>query len=275
MPKVGVSLCILAHNRIAETANLIGSLRGWSGIDLEVCIADQESGRQARTFAIQTADQFCDVSDRDLWNRGFGWAKQKAVSMASNDWVIVGDPGEVWHETVPDGSAERLADTVQRLNSVPAFRTYYGGPRQVQRLLNGHGSMQSMHGDICRIFDKRKMRVSGYIHEAPVHIETGALWAVFARKHAPVGLIEHVDQVLEVKPGSDHLGDQRSGLARDDAEAYIERKRILYDHLLHTIVKDPKKRHGTDFRWWTAHWNTVVAPRFREISFEEWKAVGG
>lgn len=268
MAKVGVSLCILAHNRIAETANLIGSLQGWSGIDLEICIADQESERQARTFAIQTADQFCDVSDCDLWNRGFGWAKQKAVSMASNSWVIVGDPGEIWHETAPGGAAEKLVDTIRRLNSVPAFRTYYGSPRQVQRLLDGHGSMRSMHGDICRIFDKRKMRISGYIHEAPVHIETGALWAVFARKYAPVGLIEHVDQVLEVQPG-------RDGSTRNKEEAYVKRKRILYDHLLHTIVKDPKKRHGTDFRWWTAHWNSVVAPRFKEISFEEWKAIGG
>ena len=255
MAKVGVSLCILAHNRIAETANLIGSLKGFEGIDLEVCIADQESEPAARLFALQTADNFTEVSDHDLWFKGFGYAKQKTVSLASHPWVIVGDPGEIWHDTSAGGECQKLARAIRVHNSVPAFRTYYGRPRDVCALLDGKGSVRSMSGDLGRIFDKRKMKLCGYIHEAPVHIETGKLWAEWARRHKSVGIIEHDPRPVD--------------------KVYAERKRLLYDHLLHTIVKDPKKRHGTDFRWWTAHWNTVVAPRFKEISFEEWKAVGG
>lgn len=255
MGKIGVSLCILAHNRVAETANLIGSLKGWKDLDLEICIADQESTQAARTFAFQTADQFCDISDLELWNKGFGWAKQKVVLMASNHWVIIGDPGEVWHETTAKGACRTLSDAIRRHNSVPAFRTYYGAPKPVQQLVEGNGSIRGMHGDLGRIFDKRKMQVMGYIHEAPVHKETGKLWAEWARRHKGVGVIEHDPRPVNA--------------------VYAERKKQLYDHLLHMIVKDPKKRHGTDFRWWTAHWNTVVAPRFKEISFEEWKAIGG
>jgi len=255
MGKVGISLCILAHNRIAETANLIGSLRGFSDIDLEICIVDQESDSESRTFAFQTADKFTEISDRDLWNKGFGWAKQKAVELASNQWVIIGDPGEVWHETRVCGECIPLAEALQRYNSVPAFRTFYGSPRQVHKLLQNCGSIHSMQGDLGRIFDKRKMHMLGYIHESPVHKETGKLWAEWARRCKSVGIIEHDPQPVD--------------------KVYAKRKLILYDHLLHMIVRDPTLRCGTDFRWWTAHWNSVVAPRFTEISFEEWKAIGG
>lgn len=255
MAKVGVSLCILAHNRIAETANLIRSLRRFEGIDLEVCIADQESDQEARLFAQQTADNFTEISDHDLWFKGFGYAKQQIVRLASNNWVIIGDPGEVWHNTTAAGECQKLDRAIKKHNSVPSFRTYYGKPRDVVAILEGKGSVRSMSGDLGRIFDKRKMKLCGYIHEAPVHIETGKLWAEWARRHKSVGIIEHDPRPVD--------------------EVYAKRKQLLYDHLLHVIVKDPKKRHGTDFRWWTAHWNTVVAPRFKEISFEEWKAIGG
>ena len=132
--------------------------------------------------------------------------------------------------------------------------------------------VRHMYGDICRIFDKRKMRISGYIHEAPVHIETGSLWAGFARKHKAVGVIEHVDSILDIVPGRQ---PNKNSKKIPEETVYMKRKRVLYDHLLHKIVMNPKLRHGTDFRWWTAHWNTVVAPRFEETSFEKWKAIGG
>lgn len=255
MGTLGVSLCILAHNRIAETANLIGSLKGFAGIELEICIVDQESTQEARIFAEQTADKFTEVSDHDLWHKGFGFAKQKVVNLASNNWVIIGDPGEVWHDTTAKGSCRKLAQAIRVHNSVPAFRTYYGRPRSVAAILEGKGTVRALSGDLGRVFDKRKMAIRGYIHEAPVHKETGKLWAEWARRHKGIGVIEHDPRPVD--------------------RVYVKRKKLLYDHLLHEIVKDPKKRHGTDFRWWTAHWHSVVAPRFKNISFEEWKAIGG
>jgi hypothetical protein len=268
MAKVGVSLCILAHNRIAETANLIGSLRGFADIELEICIVDQESDSKARSFAFQTADNFSEISDRDLWDRGFGWAKQQAVKLASNSWVIIGDPGEIWHETTANGEFRRLAEAIRLENSVPAFRVYYGNTKNVIKLIEGQGSVASMYGEVCRVFDKRKMRMLGYIHEAPVHKETGVMWSNWARRFKPVAVIEE-NHVLSAVPLLERCG------SLSKYETYEKRKQLLYDHLLHKIVMEPKLRSGTDFRWWTAHWNTVVAPRFKEISFEEWKAVGG
>jgi len=255
MGKLGISLCILAHNRIAETANLISSLQGFRDVELEVCIVDQESDEKSRTFFFQTADKFAEISDHDLWHKGFGWAKHKAVALASNNWVVVGDPGEVWHETTARGECRRLVQAIRQHNSVPALRTYYGKPKAVQNILDGSGSVRSMSGDLGRVYDTRKMKIMGYIHEAPVHRDTGQLWAEWARKHKAVAIIEHDP-------------------CPQDA-VYTKRKQLLYDHLLHMIVENPKLRHGTDFRWWTAHWNTVVAPRFTNISFEEWQAIGG
>lgn len=255
MGKLGVSLCILAHNRIAETANLIGSLKGFAGIDLEICIVDQESDQESRIFAEQTADKFAEISDHELWHKGFGYAKQQVVKLATNNWVIIGDPGEVWHDTNAHGSCRRLAQAIRLHNSVPALRTYYGRPRSVHNVLDGNGSIRCLAGDLGRIFDKRHMHIRGYIHEAPVHKQTGKLWAEWARRHKGVGIIEHDPRPVD--------------------PVYAKRKQLLYDHLLHTIVKDPSKRHGTDFRWWTAHWTTVVEPRFKNISFEQWKAMGG
>jgi hypothetical protein len=255
MGKIGVSLCILAHNRIAETANLIGSLHGFSGIELEVCIADQESDQQSRIFAEQTADKFTEISDHQLWHKGFGFAKQKVVNLASNNWVIIGDPGEIWHDTTAHGSCHKLSRAIRTHNSVPAFRTYYGRPKSVHAILDGKATVRALSGDLGRIFDKRKMAIRGWIHEAPLHKETGKLWAEWARRHKGVGLIEHDPRPVD--------------------PVYAKRKKLLYDHLLYEIVQDPKKRHGTDFKWWTAHWQSVVAPRYKNISFEDWKAIGG
>jgi len=256
MAKLGISLCMLAHNRVAEAANLISSLRGFRNIELEVCIADQESETEARRFFQKTADSFAEVSDHDLWHKGFGWAKHQAVALASNNWVVIGDPGEVWHETTAHGECCRLASAIKQINSVPAFRVYYGRPPAVRKVLAGKSGVRNMSDDLGRVYDKRHMRLLGYIHEAPCHANTGKLWAEWARRQKAVALIEH-----EPKPAD---------------PVYVKRKQILYDHLIHMIVENPKLRRGTDFRWWTAHWKNVVEPRFnKNITFEQWKALGG
>lgn len=251
-----LTLCILTHNRVEETDSLIESISRFRDVELEISIADQESESAPRQHFERIADQFCEVSDRELWEYGFGSAKQKAVDQASNDWIVYGDPGEIWHENLeewPDGMVAGIEDLHK---SFPAFSVVRGDPSVVQEVLRGERPRADLRDDNGRLFFRRMMKMMGYIHEAPLHKATGELWAYWARQHPPMALVEH------------------AGPSSDDP-VFAERKRILYWHLIHKIVVDPQLRVGTDFHWWTKYWMYEVEPRFEEVSFDEWQKVGG
>jgi hypothetical protein len=250
MADLAMTLCILTHNRVDETVQLIDSIRAIPGITLEISIADQESDSESRQWFRDTADAFCEVSDRELWEYGFGSAKQKAVDQASNEWIIYGDPGEVWHDN-------GLLATIDDLHkNVPALRAMRGDPDKVRAVVAGTLSPDVLTDDNGRVFRKSVMKMMGYIHEAPLHKATGDLWAIWAREYDPIAWVEH------------------AGPSADDP-VFAERKRILYWHLIHKIVMNPHLRLGTDFHWWTQHWQEEVEPHFKEVSFDEWQKVGG
>ena len=250
-----MTLCILTHNRVDETVQLIDSIRKFKDIELEISIADQESEDGPRKFFQETADAFSEVSDRELWEYGFGAAKQKAVDGASNDWIIYGDPGEVWHEN--SGSQGGLVGAIDfHHGKLFSYRVLRGEPDLVKLIASGEESDDKLSDDNGRVFRKGFMRMMGYIHEAPIHKATSDLWAYWARQFEAIAWVEH------------------AGPAADDP-VFAERKRVLYWHLIHKIVTNPQLRLGTDFHWWTSYWTKEVAPHFKEVSFEEWQRLGG
>lgn len=254
MPKQ-MTLCILTHNRVEDTVRLIDSIKKFKDVELEISIADQESESESRKYFQETADKFTEVSDRELWEYGFGAAKQKAVDEASNDWIIYGDPGEVWHEN--PGRRGGLVRTIDfHHGNVYAYRVLRGNPDLVRHVVAGKISQEKLIDDNGRVFRKSIMKMMGYIHEAPIHKATCDLWAFWARNYDAIAWVEH------------------AGSAADDP-VFAERKRILYWHLINKIVKNPNLRLGTDFHWWTSYWSHEVEPYFKEVSFEEWQRVGG
>jgi hypothetical protein len=247
------SLCILAHNGHEEAAKLIESIRGIYDLEVEVVVGFQSCSPESLLWYQKHADMLVPVSDRELWERGFGYCRQKIADAAEHDWIISADCGEVWHENPEDGG---LVYMLEHNPGTPVFRVARGEPDIVRQVIAGEAPGAAIMDDNGRIFDRREMQWAGMIHEALFHIGLGAIWASWARRFAPLAFVEH------------------SGMKADE-EDFRTRKQVLYDHLIHTIVHDPRKRFGTDHYWWTAYWNTVVKPRFKEVSFEEWQEMGG
>jgi len=250
------TLCLLTHNRVEETVQTIKSIRRFGEFDFELSIADQGSDAQSKQAFRDMADVFTEVSDRELWEYGFGAAKQKAVDLASNDWIVHADPGEVWHENLID-FAPNISGLIQnQRKSCLAFRIMRGDPALVRQVVHQQIKSVVLNDDNGRVFRKSMMHFRGLIHEAPMHKATGQLWAEWARGFKPVAWVEH------------------AGPSADDA-VFKERKRVLYAHLISKIVENPQLRLGTDPYWWTTYWNEQIEPTFKKVSFEQWQALGG
>jgi hypothetical protein len=248
-----MSLCIFTYERIRETKRTIASVRAFNDLEIELCIVDNSISVEAKTFYNEIADKYVEATDKELWNNGFGYCKQKAVDIASNNWIIYPDPGEIWHENfIETQGLIRLIDDTH--GGVPAFRVLRGDPEVVKDILAQTEIVKAIDDDNGRIFDRRVMKMMGFIHEAPMHKASGQMWAVWARNYPAIALVEH-------------------GGGKADSPEFVKRKRILYDHLIATIAKNPIFRAGTNYYWWTKYWTKVVEPRYVEVSFEEWQKV--
>lgn len=251
-----LSLCILTHNHVLETQALIESICLLRNARIEISIADQASAPENRSVLRGMADKFCEVSDREIWDGGLANAKNRAVDNASNSWVVIGDPGEVWHENF-FGWSNGIVDAIERAGGeVPVYRVLRGAPEIVRQVAAGQAAMACVTDDNARIYHREIMRLFGYTHDSPKHRTTGRGWACWARGRPPVAWVEHTID------------------AQDDP-AYVQRKTVLYHHLLHKIVTEPKLRTGTDPYWYHYYWERMVKPGFKEVSFEDWQAIGG
>jgi hypothetical protein len=249
-----MSLCILARNGHEEAARLIESVRQFRDLELEVCIGDQSSDEESTDWYLSHADVYTRVTDRELWDLGFGYCKQKVVDKAASEWAIIGDVGEVWHENLEDGGLVRMIEKYHP--PTPCFRVMRGEEESIQAIVAGKEPPVVPTDDNGRVILRREMGILGMIHEAPFHRWTREVWARWARQHVPVAWVEH--------PGS-----------TKESEATMKRKDILYDHLVYTIVHDPPKRLGTNRHWWTTHWEQHVRPRYTGTTFEEWSEMEG
>lgn len=248
-----MSLCVLTHNHVPETLALIESIRRFRDVKLEICIADQQSAPANRQLFKDTADKFAEVSDREIWDLGMAYAKNKAIDCATNDWIIIGDPGEVWHENFigwPDG----LVGAIQKHgHDFLAFRIMRGDPEIIRAIASGKASQSAVNDDNARVFMNSFMELVGYTHDAPRRRHTGQPWSHWARKGPCIAWVEHALELYH-------------------DPIYVQRKTALYHHLLHKIVENPSLRMGTDLYWYTTYWGSIKST-FKDISFEDWQRI--
>jgi hypothetical protein len=246
---------MITHNRLEETKAVIESIRRFERIDVELCIADQGSTEENRVEFFNMADHFAIVTDREMWDCGFGYSRQKSINLATRTWVFYADPGEIWHENFLDGDG--FVSAIEETHGkCPCFRVLRGYPGDITKILSKESSPDSLYDDNGRIFDKRLMKMAGIIHEAPFHKVLGTSWASYARKYPPVAYVEH-------------------DCGSADSPELGRRKKVLYEHLIHQLVINPQLRNGTNVHWWTTYWEKEIAPHFVEHSFEEWIALKG
>jgi len=233
---VAISLCVLVRNRPELLYELQQNFcEKFADLEVELVVVDNSSTQEYRNHFEQLADLYTTVTDEDLWCEGFSFAKNKAIRLASNDWVVVADMGEVWQ----DNTSFRLAHAIgQYGETTPCFRVQIsaGGP------------------DLGRVFNRKRMRLMGMVHEAPFQRRTSTIWSVSARRHSPVAMLQH------------HSGG--------DAK-YQQRKQALYDHLLDTIYRDPSRRPGTDPYWFLTHWPQRLEEGVELFTFNQWRSLLG
>lgn len=247
-----ISLCVLTRDRPELFQRLVKSLLAFGRLSddgLEVVVADNSREEASRQWYRTTADTYVEVSDEDLWYEGFAFAKGKAVRAASSDWVVIADLGEEWFE-----HGDGLIASIEANPSCPAFRTMCDLPRKVRAVQRGDVPWSSLVQDHGRVFNQRKMRLMGVIHEAATSRRKGIGWATYARKHDPVALISH---------------------AAEDSRSYNLRKLTLYDHLLNMVYEQPELRAGTDPYWFEDYWPKRLAEGWQDVSFEAWQKMEG
>jgi hypothetical protein len=250
-----MSLCILTHNHVPETLALIASVRRFANIKIEICIADQQSTPANSRIFKETADKFSEVSDREIWDLGIASSKNKAINCATNDWIIIGDPGEVWHENFEEWPGGLVESIQKHQQNIPVFRVLRGDPEIIRGIVSGEISRHKVKDSNARVFMRSVMQLIGYTHDAPMCRQTGELWSHWARKRPCVAWVEHTPD-------------------RDDDPVYVQRKNTLYWHLLHKIVEEPNLRIGTDPYWYTTYWDSIKST-FKNVSFEDWQRMGG
>jgi hypothetical protein len=247
-----MSVCILARNGSDKAEKLLESLKRFRDLSFEVCIGDQASTKEHGAHHRKIADVYFEIEDRYLWDNGFGPAKQKIIDSASNDWVIIADIGEIWHENISDGG---IVDSINRFK-IPVHNIRRGKANDVLKVLNFEKPWSIMTDINARVLNRKEMKLLGLIHESPVLKGLCLHWSNYCGSAAPVAFVEH------------------EGANAEDAN-FRKRKEILYDHLITKIVKQPSLREGTDPHWWTLYYDKVVNPRFEDITFDEWSKLPG
>jgi hypothetical protein len=249
-----MSLCILARGQPEAAKKLIDSVQAIEGLHVEVVVGencrDEDDALEYRCMG----DICVPITDKMLWDKGFGPVKQSIVDAASCRWVIIGDVGEQWHEnnvTLPG-----FVKHIEEHPEIPCFRGIVAEAALVDSVLRGDHHLGVLgNDDVGRVLDRQKMEVWGPIHESPHQRYQGLIWAVYARRFDPIALIRH---------------DYGHG-----SPEYRARKQALYDHHIHEIVANPSRRRGVDPYWWTSYWESTVKPRYKPLSFDEWRRMPG
>jgi len=248
-----MSLCILARDQPEAAKKLIESVKTISGLGIEVVVGENCPDEVDACHYRDMADICIPITDRMLWEQGFGKVKQHIVDQATHRWVIIGDVGEVWHENKI--SLPGFIKHIKEHPESPCFRCVVASDYLIDAVLSGDHSPSILAGDdVGRVFDRKKMEVRGIIHESPHQRYNGLIWANYARAFEPIVFIEH------------NYGH--------GSEEYKERKQALYHHLIHEAVIDPSRRHGVDPYWWTTYWEKIQS-RYEPMSFQDWRRMPG
>jgi hypothetical protein len=226
-----VSLCILACNNSAGVKKLVSSVKSFSNLDVEVVVGDNSTIKEESETLKLLSDLYLRVEDHDLWFEGFAACKTKIIWYSSNNVVLIGDPDEVWGETL----YSRLIES-----NNPILRTWLIHSDEIDT-----GNVVS-HG---RVFDKKKAKLLGRIHEEPYLRKGMKHWSEVAPSK-PFAIIKHSPRI---------------------DEDYLSRKNVLYDNIIHRAYLNHNQRHGINEWWFNVYWPRRLKEGFIPTTFEEWR----
>lgn len=153
-----LSVCIITKN---QEKNIGRCLASFAGLDWELVVADTGSDDKTREIAAKYTDSVYDFP----WCDDFSAAKNYVISKAKNDWILMVDSDE-FLDVVTESELRRLEELVRR-NAGGVGRV------RMRNVFHRDGVQQENKEWLNRIFDRRKFRYQGRIHEQVVPIQGG------------------------------------------------------------------------------------------------------
>lgn len=145
-----LSVCIITKN---ESGKLEKCLRALQPCGFEIVVVDTGSTDDTKRMAAKYTDSIYDFA----WCDDFAAAKNYAVSRAAHDIVLVIDSDEYLHPL----TRQQLEELARQIQGHP---DQVGRIRRVNMMTRG-GERQCNREWINRLFDRRKFRYKGRIHE--------------------------------------------------------------------------------------------------------------
>ena len=167
-PSSGISAVIICKNAESDITNAILSLRGCD----EILIADTGSTDQT----IQIAEAHDNVTVVSIPFEGFGPTKQKAVTLAKNDWILSLDSDEAASQNLISECKNLIAwakcnivGVVHRKNYLMGHLVRYSGwgnDNLVRFFNKRHTNFdnKTVHEAVEILSTTQKVKISGHIH---------------------------------------------------------------------------------------------------------------
>ncbi len=151
-----LSVCIIAKNEEENIGRCLGAL---SGYGFELIVADTGS----TDLTMEIARRFTDKVYEFAWCDDFAAAKNYVISKAENDLVMVVDSDE-FLDPLSEADVRKLEVlATQNRNAVGRIR--------IRNVLTRDGARQEKREWVSRIFDRRKFRYKGRIHEQVISVQ--------------------------------------------------------------------------------------------------------
>jgi len=168
----GLSLCMIVKNEERFLAQCLESVK--DHVD-EICIVD--TGSTDRTMEI--AASYGARIERHAWRNDFGWARNKALAMATRRWILQLDADE---ELLPESY-----EALRVVKSAPAH--HVGVWIRCNNAANDYAGSGSMSHALVRVFpNDPAIRFRGAVHEfVSIDDDPIGIKAV----HSPIAILHH------------------------------------------------------------------------------------
>jgi len=202
----GISLCMIVKNEERFLAQCLDSVKDL--VD-EICIVD--TGSSDRT--IEIARSYGARIEEHAWRNDFGWARDKALAMATRRWIFQLDADE---ELLPESHA-----ALRELRDAPAHRV--GVWVRCNNAADDYAGTGSMSHALVRIFpNDPQIAYRGAVHEfVTIGDDPIGIQAVQAR----IAILHHgylKEIVLERKKGERNLAIIRAQAAGPRMHSGVE-----------------------------------------------------
>lgn len=154
---MNLSVCIITRNEADKLEKCLKSLEDY---DIEKVVVDTGS----KDNTIEVIEKYADVKGSFPWCNHFSKARNYAVSMAKNDWILVLDSDE-WIKNMDIKSiACFINGNPDKIGRVERTNTFYEGNRKEK------GTER-----VSRLFNRKVCEFKGRIHEQIVSVKDEAL----------------------------------------------------------------------------------------------------